>query len=115
MTESDAVTVRGLRKTYGSRAAPAGTGGLRAAADLVAQLRQAQAGLAARARAEERNRIGRELHDVIAHTLTVSLLHITSERAESLGGSCEAGPGGQGWLVAARLPLAAGGRQKGAM
>jgi signal transduction histidine kinase len=38
--------------------------------DLVAQLRQAQAGLAARARAEERNRIGRELHDVIAHTLT---------------------------------------------
>ena len=223
--------------------------------DLVAQLREAQAGLAARARAEERNRIGRELHDVIAHTLTVSLLHITSarlavehdpadaaralaeaerlgresldevrlavgmlhqdgdsgrtaplpgadglpalverfrsagadvsltidgdpgrlpattglaiyrivqealtnavkhargsptavrltvdataarlavdsaakpgtgsglgvvsmrERAESLGGSCEAGPGGQGWLVAARLPLAAGGRQKGA-
>jgi signal transduction histidine kinase len=34
--------------------------------------------MAARARAEERNRIGRELHDVIAHTLTVSLLHITS-------------------------------------
>jgi len=221
--------------------------------DLVAQLREAQAGLAARARAEERNRIGRELHDVIAHTLTVSLLHITSarlavehdpadaaralaeaerlsresldevrlavgmlhqdgdsgrttplpgtddlpalverfrsagadvtltvdgdpgrlhattglavyrimqealtnavkhapgaptavrltvdskavrlavdsaakpgtgaglgvismrERAESLGGSCEAGPGGQGWLVAARLPLAAGGRRE---
>ena len=223
--------------------------------DLVVQLREAQAGLADRARAEERNRIGRELHDVIAHTLTVSLLHITSarlavehdpadaaralaeaerlgrdsldevrlavgmlhqdgdsgrmtplpgvdglpalverfqsagadvtltidgdtgrlhattglaiyrivqealtnavkhapgsptavrltvdstgvrlavdsaakpgtgtglgvvsmrERAESLGGSCEAGPGGQGWLVAARLPLAAGGRREGA-
>jgi signal transduction histidine kinase len=48
--------------------------------DLVAQLREAQAGLADRARAEERNRIGRELHDVIAHTLTVSLLHITSAR-----------------------------------
>ena len=48
--------------------------------DLVAQLREAQAGLAERARAEERNRIGRELHDVIAHTLTVSLLHITSAR-----------------------------------
>jgi signal transduction histidine kinase len=221
--------------------------------DLVAQLREAQAGLADRARAEERNRIGRELHDVIAHTLTVSLLHITSarlavehdpadaaralaeaerlgresldevrlavgmlhqdgdsgrttplpgvdslpalverfrsagadvtlsidgdtgrlhattglaiyrilqealtnavkhapgsptavrltvgsravqlavdsaakpgtgaglgvismrERAESLGGSCEAGPGGRGWLVAARLPLAAGGRRE---
>jgi signal transduction histidine kinase len=48
--------------------------------DLVVQLRTAQAGLAERARAEERNRIGRELHDVIAHTLTVSLLHITSAR-----------------------------------
>ena len=27
------------------------------------------------------------------------------ERAESLGGSCEAGPGGRGWLVRATLPL----------
>jgi signal transduction histidine kinase len=27
------------------------------------------------------------------------------ERAESLGGTCEAGPGGQGWLVRAALPL----------
>jgi signal transduction histidine kinase len=48
--------------------------------DLVLQLREAQAGLAERTRAEERNRIGRELHDVIAHTLTVTLLHITSAR-----------------------------------
>jgi signal transduction histidine kinase len=48
--------------------------------NLVAQLRAAQAGLAERARAEERNRIARELHDVIAHTLTVSLLHVTSAR-----------------------------------
>jgi signal transduction histidine kinase len=47
---------------------------------LVAQLREAQAGLADRARAEERNRIGRELHDVIAHTLTVVLLHVMSAR-----------------------------------
>jgi signal transduction histidine kinase len=30
------------------------------------------------------------------------------ERAESLGGSCEAGPGGQGWLVRATLPLNGG-------
>jgi len=30
------------------------------------------------------------------------------ERAESLGGSCEAGPGGRGWLVRARLPFNAG-------
>ena len=48
--------------------------------DLVVQLRQAQAGLAARAQAEERNRIARELHDVIAHSLTVSLLHVSSAR-----------------------------------
>ena len=48
--------------------------------ELVEQLRAAQAGLAERARAEERNRIARELHDVIAHTLTVSLLHVTSAR-----------------------------------
>ncbi len=48
--------------------------------DLVAQLSAAQAGLAERARAEERNRIAGELHDVIAHTLTVSLLHVTSAR-----------------------------------
>lgn len=47
---------------------------------LVAQLRAAQAGLAQRSRAEERNRIARELHDVIAHSLTVSLLHVTSAR-----------------------------------
>jgi signal transduction histidine kinase len=53
---------------------------LRQQAELVTQLREAQAGLAERARAEERNRIGRELHDVIAHTLTVSLLHVTSAR-----------------------------------
>ena len=48
--------------------------------DLLRQLRQAQAGLAQRARAQERNRIARELHDVIGHTLTVSLLHVQSAR-----------------------------------
>ena len=44
--------------------------------DLVTQLRAAQAGLAEQARTTERNRIARELHDVIAHTLVVSLLHV---------------------------------------
>jgi signal transduction histidine kinase len=48
--------------------------------ELVLELRAAQAGLAARAQAEERNRIARELHDVIAHSLTVSLLHVSSAR-----------------------------------
>ena len=47
---------------------------------LVLALRQAQAGLAERTRAEERNRIARELHDVIGHALTVSLLHVSSAR-----------------------------------
>ncbi|MGO9792163.1 MAG: sensor histidine kinase [Solirubrobacteraceae bacterium] len=47
---------------------------------LVDELRAAQAGLAERSRAEERNRIARDLHDVIAHSLTVSLLHVTSAR-----------------------------------
>jgi signal transduction histidine kinase len=53
---------------------------LRQQVALVAQLREAQAGLADRARAQERNRIGQELHDVIAHTLTVVLLHVASAR-----------------------------------
>jgi signal transduction histidine kinase len=48
--------------------------------ELMGQLRAAQAGLAERSRAEERNRIARDLHDVIAHSLTVSLLHISSAR-----------------------------------
>jgi signal transduction histidine kinase len=47
---------------------------------LLVQLREAQAGLAQRAAAEERNRIAHELHDVIGHALTVSLLHITTAR-----------------------------------
>ena len=49
--------------------------------NLVEQLRAtAQSELASKARAEERNRIARDLHDVIAHTLTVSLLHVMSAR-----------------------------------
>ena len=48
--------------------------------DLLGQLRQAQAELAEQARMQERNRIARELHDVIGHTLTVSLLHVQSAR-----------------------------------
>ena len=47
---------------------------------LVERLRAAQADLAARTRAEERTRIARELHDVIAHSLTVALLHVTGAR-----------------------------------
>jgi signal transduction histidine kinase len=46
----------------------------------VAQLRAAQGELAERSRAEERNRIAAEVHDVIGHALTVSLLHIAGAR-----------------------------------
>jgi signal transduction histidine kinase len=44
------------------------------------QLRAAQDELAERSRAEERNRIAAEVHDVIGHALTVSLLHISGAR-----------------------------------
>ncbi len=47
---------------------------------LVHQLREAQAGLTDRARAEERNRIAAEMHDVIGHALTVSLMHVSAAR-----------------------------------
>lgn len=48
--------------------------------ELLEQLRTAQAGLADRARLEERTRIAREMHDVVGHALTVSLLHVSSAR-----------------------------------
>jgi signal transduction histidine kinase len=48
--------------------------------ELVTELRAAQADLAERSRTEERSRIARELHDVIAHSLTVSLLHVAAAR-----------------------------------
>ena len=44
------------------------------------QLKAAQDELAERTRAEERNRIAAEVHDVIGHALTVSLLHIGGAR-----------------------------------
>jgi len=44
------------------------------------RLEAAQAQLAERSRAEERHRIAGEVHDVIGHALTVSLLHIEGAR-----------------------------------
>ena len=46
----------------------------------VEQLSEAQQHLAERSRAEERNRIAAEVHDVVGHALTVALLHIGSAR-----------------------------------
>ncbi len=47
---------------------------------LLERLREAQAGLADQARSEERTRVAREMHDVIGHALTVTLLHIGTAR-----------------------------------
>lgn len=48
--------------------------------ETVLQLQEAQHQLAERSRAEERTRIAGEMHDVIGHALTVSLLHVSSAR-----------------------------------
>jgi signal transduction histidine kinase len=53
---------------------------IRTTTDLVAELQEAQAGLAARAAADERQRIAREVHDVVAHSLAVTMLHVTGAR-----------------------------------
>jgi signal transduction histidine kinase len=47
---------------------------------LMDELTRTQAALIEHSRAEERNRIAHELHDIIAHSLTVSLLHISGAR-----------------------------------
>lgn len=45
-----------------------------------AELKAAQAGLAENAATEERSRIAREVHDVIAHSMSVTMLHVTAAR-----------------------------------
>jgi signal transduction histidine kinase len=56
-----------------------------------AELTAAQAGLAESAAAEERSRIAREVHDVIAHSMSVTMLHVTAARmALEKGRSSEA-------------------------
>ena len=47
---------------------------------LLEQQRATQTQLAERAAAEERQRIAREIHDVIAHSLAVTMLHLTGAR-----------------------------------
>jgi signal transduction histidine kinase len=48
--------------------------------ELVLELHAAQEGLAQRAQAEERNRIARELHDVIAHSVSVIVVQAQAAR-----------------------------------
>ncbi|MBW3657465.1 MAG: histidine kinase [Actinobacteria bacterium] len=46
----------------------------------LSQLRAAQSALAGEAAQRERQRIAREIHDVVAHTLTVTLMHVSAAR-----------------------------------
>ncbi|MEZ0362932.1 sensor histidine kinase [Mycobacterium sp. pUA109] len=63
----------------------AGTGWLmgiltRMQAGLLVKQQELQADLAEHAAADERRRIAREVHDVIAHSLSITLLHVTGAR-----------------------------------
>jgi signal transduction histidine kinase len=72
--------------------------GMRAQDRLLRELRAAQAGVAERAASGERQRITREIHDLVAHTLSVAMLHLTGARlsladgdaAEAMGALDEA-------------------------
>lgn len=52
----------------------------RTQAQLLVTQQQMQADLAEHAAADERRRIAREVHDVIAHSLSITLLHVTGAR-----------------------------------
>jgi signal transduction histidine kinase len=74
--------------------------------------RQAQLEAAA---AEERNRIAREMHDVLAHSLAGLSMQLQAVRAVAAaegasGGSLTAGPipNGRGWLLQLTIPVADG-------
>lgn len=58
----------------------AGGFGLQANLRLLVEMKASQATLVEKAAAEERQRIAREIHDVIAHTLSVTMLHLTGAR-----------------------------------
>ena len=63
---------------------------MRSQQELLVKQRQMQDQLAEHAAADERRRIAREVHDVIAHSLSVTLLHLTGARhALQHGGSDE--------------------------
>lgn len=58
----------------------AGGFGVQSQFRLAAETKAAQTTMAARAVSEERARIAREIHDVVAHTLSVTMLHLTGAR-----------------------------------
>jgi signal transduction histidine kinase len=53
---------------------------MRIQAQLLTKQQELQADLAEHAAADERRRIAREVHDVIAHSLSVTMLHVTGAR-----------------------------------
>lgn len=53
---------------------------LRRQQQTLSDLREAQVALAGEAAQRERQRIAREVHDVVAHTLTVTLMHVSAAR-----------------------------------
>ena len=53
---------------------------MRIQAQLLVKQQEMQANLAEHAAADERRRIAREVHDVIAHSLSVTMLHVTGAR-----------------------------------
>ena len=53
---------------------------LRALLEALAEVEAAQAERTAQAAIDERQRIAREVHDVIAHSMTVTMLHVTAAR-----------------------------------
>lgn len=55
---------------------------MRTQQELLVEQRRSQAKLAEHAAADERRRIAREVHDVIAHSLSVTLLHVTGARRD---------------------------------
>jgi len=74
---------------------------------LMAQMKASQETMAVRAVAEERARIAREIHDVVAHSLTVAMLHLTAARmAVARGDSGEATDALEEAERAGRLSLA---------
>ena len=61
----------------------------RCQAEAMRRLEQAQETIAAQAAVDERRRMAREVHDVIAHTFAVTMLHLTGARLALVEGDSE--------------------------
>jgi signal transduction histidine kinase len=75
---------------------------LRAQQKLLIEQQEMQSRLAEQTAADERRRIAREVHDVIAHSLTITLLHVTGAR-RGLQQDCDIDDAVEGLVEAERL------------